>query len=325
MTVLFFTSPIGLGHASRDSAIVKQLGRDDVVFVSGGGAAKFLSQCGHTVLDIYRPPAFNIASGRLQHSMVWLIRYMRYYYRCRRLARDIIRQYMPKIVVSDEDFAALAVYNGKKILITDVMETRFTQGLSGILERKLNQKMMNMMAGCNMVITPNVAPNHNNIHNVGPMIRSIHHSREHLRKKYNMNKKTVLVTVGGTTAGRFLLDAMRPVAADISHVADTVFVEGPGLGRLVTDLHEMIYAADVVVSLAGRSTMDEAAFYGTPGIFIPISGHFEQEDNARQLGYVHADIHRIHEIIQEKIRQPRMQTTANGALRAAQLISQYLI
>lgn len=325
MTVLFFTSPIGLGHASRDSAIVKQLHKDiDVIFVSGGGAAKFLSQCGHTVLDVYRPPSFNIVSGRLQHKTIWLIQYLRYYYKCRRISLSIIRRYRPKIVVSDEDFAALAMYSGKKILITDVMETRFTHGLSGVLERSLNRRMMKMITKCNVVITPNVAPNHDNICNVGPIVRSINHSREYLRRRYSMNRKTILVTVGGTAAGKFLLDAMRPVAADISHTADTIFVGGPELGDPVTNLHEMIYAADVVVSLAGRSTIDEATYYGTPGIFIPISGHFEQEDNARQLGYVHADIHRIRDIM-KKLQRPRIHTTTKGAQQAARLISQYLI
>ena len=50
----------------------------------------------------------------------------------------------------------------------------------------------------------------------------------------------------------------------------------------VDNLHELIFAADLIISLAGKSTIDEANAYGTPGIFIPIKGHFEQEDNARR-------------------------------------------
>ena len=322
-TILFFTSPIGLGHASRDSAIAEQLRKDvDVIFVSGGVAASFLSKCGHTVLDVYTPPKFDIVSGHLRHKTLWLIRYMKYHYRCRRISLDLIKRYNPKMIVSDEDFAALAMYTGCKVLITDVLQSRFTKGISGMVERRLNHKMTDMILECDAVITPNITSDHKNIHNVGPIVRQIHHPREYLRQKYNMRRKTVLVTVGGTEAGKFLLDAMRPVAADITDVADTIFVGGPILGDSTTHLHQMIYAADVVVSLAGRSTMDEATSYGTPGIFIPISGHFEQEDNAEQFGYTHADIHNIHNLVLEKLRQPRPHnTTPSGAGKAAQLIS----
>lgn len=333
MTVLFFTSPIGLGHATRDFAIAKQLRKEndiDVTFVSGSGAAKLLSEYGFRVLDVYEPPAFDVASGHLQHRTIWLIRYMRYYYKCRKAAKNIIQQHAPKAIISDEDFASLSAYDGKKILITDIMESRFTDGLSGMAERRLNRNMNNIISECDAVITPNAEPDRGNIHNVGPIVRPICNTRKHLRKKYNMTKKTVLVTVGGTAAGKFLLDAMKPVSECISDVADTVFVAGPALDSLVVNLHEMIYAADVVVSLAGRSTMDEANLYGTPGVFIPISGHFEQEDNAAKTGHTHGDVHRLHDIILEALNRPHKSRTNRkdidfGARRAASLIFQHLI
>ena len=53
----------------------------------------------------------------------------------------------------------------------------------------------------------------------------------------------------------------------------------------VTNLNEYIYACDLVISLAGRSTMDESIVYNTPGIFIPLKNHFEQEEGARRLGF----------------------------------------
>ena len=56
-------------------------------------------------------------------------------------------------------------------------------------------------------------------------------------------------------------------------------------------MHEIIFASDVLlISLAGKSTIDEANAYGTPAIFIPIKGHFEQEDNAKEQGFVFEDI-----------------------------------
>ena len=55
----------------------------------------------------------------------------------------------------------------------------------------------------------------------------------------------------------------------------------------------------MIISLAGKSTIDEAKAYGTPGIFIPIKGHFEQEDNAKTEGFIFEDINRLETLISE--------------------------
>ena len=74
----------------------------------------------------------------------------------------------------------------------------------------------------------------------------------------------------------------------------------------------MIYAADLLISLAGKSTIDEANAYGTPGIFIPIKDHFEQEDNAKKEGFVFDDIKRLDVLILEKLEQKRNQVSARS-------------
>lgn len=319
--LLFFTSPIGLGHASRDAAVAAHL--DDVVFVSGGPAVELLRERGFDVEDVYKPPPFHVRGGRLRRRTLWLLSYYRYYTKCKNLASRLIKQYEPEAVVADEDFAALAAAGTgvPRILITDILESRFVGGPAGIMERRMNGAMRRMMDECDAVILPQNGQDRSNLHMVGPVVRHIAHSRETLRTMLGMDKKTVLVTVGGTDAGRFLLDAMEKVAARLGDVADTVVVPGPALGNgMVHNLHHMVMAADVVVSLAGRSTMDEAAAYGTPGIFIPISGHFEQEDNAAGCGYSHDDIHRLYDIILEKMAERRCPSPSDGARRAARII-----
>ena len=82
----------------------------------------------------------------------------------------------------------------------------------------------------------------------------------------------------------------------------------------VKNLHELIFAADVIISLAGKSTIDEAKSYGTPAIFIPIKGHFEQEDNAKEEGFVFEDINRLDELILQKIDEKRNPVDTNGAI-----------
>lgn len=113
-----------------------------------------------------------------------------------------------------------------------------------------------------------------------------------------------------------------------------VIVSGPSLSKkfgdsirnlgFVNNLHEMIFASDVTVSLAGKSTIDEAKAYGTPGIFIPIKGHFEQEDNAKEEGFVFEDINKLDKLILEKLEQKRNILETRGAINAYNIIKKLI-
>ena len=62
----FFSSPIGLGHVTRDIAIVKNLKNISINFVTGSGAAKILKKLEYKVDDIYNPPSFIVENGILK-------------------------------------------------------------------------------------------------------------------------------------------------------------------------------------------------------------------------------------------------------------------
>ncbi|MCE2499039.1 MAG: UDP-glucuronosyltransferase [Nitrosopumilaceae archaeon] len=336
--ISFFTSPIGLGHATRDVAIVVHLGAD-VSFTTGGGAARLLAGAGESVRDEYSPPRFEVdGSGKLRNPARWLWRYYRYYKDCKRIASRVIARENPDVVVSDEDFASIAVAQEmgiRTILITDILQTSFTAGWPGTaIEGRMNRAMREMMRRCDAVIMPEAGRSTRNVFRVGPITRSPSRTREEIRRACGFEKKTVLVSVGGTDAGAFLIDRVLDAMAAIDRGragggTETVIVSGPSIevaaagrkgvrGRnarvmgYVDNLHEMILAADVLVSLAGRSTIDEAEAAGTPSVFIPIAGHFEQEANAARLGFSASDIDRLAEMIGAKLDEPR-RPDADGA------------
>ena len=320
---LFFSSPIGLGHAARDAAIAEHL--DGAEFVSGGPAARLLAESGYAARDEYRPPRFDVRGGRLMAKTRWLARYWMYYNACKKKARRIIAETSPDTVASDEDFAAVAAAREagvRCVLVTDVLETRFTRSP---LERAMNRAMARMARGCDAVVMPESGAGSGNIRRVGPIARVPRAPREQLRKKLGFEGSTVLVTVGGTDAGAFLIDAAARAAEEAG--ARAVVAAGPllparqgGIG-FVPDLHEAVCAADLVVSLAGRSTIDESRACGTPGVFIPIRGHFEQEDNAAREGYSHADLGRLAELVAAGLARPRGRPVPSGAAEAARVIA----
>lgn len=329
----FFSSPIGLGHATRDIAIASNFQNISAKFVTGSGAAKILKNLDFKVEDKYIPPQFIVENGILKNSTRWLWNYYQYYKRCKDIAKKIIDKDNPKLVVSDEDFASLTIAQDKKIpavLITDVVQTNFVNGIASFIERKMNKSMQDIMKKCETVIIPENGPDEGNIKRVGPIVRQTSFSREDLRKKFSFDKKTIVISIGGTDAGLFLIEKTLEVIAKIDQDINVVVVSGPSLSKkfgdsiknigFINNLHEMIFASDVIVSLAGKSTIDEARAYGTPGIFIPIKGHFEQEGNAREEGFDFEDVNRLDKLILEKLEQKRNPVETKGAINAYNII-----
>ncbi|MBI1828676.1 MAG: UDP-glucuronosyltransferase [Thaumarchaeota archaeon] len=334
--IVFFSSPIGLGHATRDIAIAQYLDKNSTKFISGEGGSKLFSEYGFDIEDLYHPPPFAINQGKLQNPLNWLFKYYSYYKKCKTISSNIIEKERPNLIVSDEDFASLTIGQRgklKTVLITDILETRFVSGVGSLIEKKMNRSMKEIIQKCDLVILPENGPNEGNITRVGPIVRSIIQTRDELRKKFLFNKKIIVVSIGGTNAGKFLIDTVIDVFEKIKLDVELVIISGPSLKiyndkirnlGFVNNLHEIIYAADLVISLAGKSTIDESKHYGTPGIFIPIKGHFEQEENAKEVGFSFDDLFRLESLIPEKINEKRIQANFDGAQKAANLIKKLL-
>lgn len=358
MVVLFFTSPIGLGHATRDIAIcekLRSLTNDKILFVTGQAAYTIISNKGYVAYNVYTPNNFQVNySMHLQSMIKWLIHYVSYYNRCKIIAQRFIEKNSEcnLLIVSDEDFASITVgknRNKKRVLITDILKTHFLKGLPSIIEYGMNRSLNRMIRSCDHVIIPDYGNDIDNRSYIGPIVRELTTTdRGALRKKFKMYKPTILLTVGGTTSGKYLIEmtikAFRKVRMKLD--MDLLIASGPSVevqdkflctsdtGSIinlgfVNNLHDYIYASDLVVSLAGRSTIDESIVYKTPGIFIPIKNHFEQEENARRMGYNYEDIFRLESLIEEKF--DNMSVTTNdknipkiGSERAAKIILETL-
>lgn len=328
----FFSSPIGLGHVTRDIAIENNFQNISTNFVTGSGAAKILKKLEIQVEDVYNPPSFIVENGTLKSPAKWLWNYYQYYKDCKNISQKILQKDNPSIVISDEDFASLSVAQEMKIptvLITDILETHFTKGLTSFIEKKMNKSMQKIIEKCEIVILPEIGEDEDNIQKVGPIVRQTNHSREQLREKFSFDKKTIVISIGGTDAGLFLIEKALESISKINLDIEIVLVSGPSINKnfdnvrnlgFVDNLHEIIYAADVLISLAGKSTIDESIAYGTPAIFIPIKGHFEQEDNAKEQGFVFEDINKLDKLIIEKLEEKRNQVNTDGARKAAKII-----
>ena len=148
-------------------------------------------------------------------------------------------------------------------------------------------------------------------------------------------KKTILVTVGGTAVGEFLIrEVVRAFHALKLEDVSMVVVSGPKLKvhsepgvytyGFLPNLQDYVLAADLVITTAGKGTVNEALAAGTPVIAIPPEGHAEAERNAAALGYQHGDIHRLKELIPQKLALGRLPPQPTGNDRAIGFLIDFL-
>lgn len=358
--ITFFSSPIGLGHITRDIAIAQRMleftTTTQIEFATGSRAFQFIEdvtkQGPFKVLNksnLYVPPQFSVKNGELKQNFWWLISYLKYFKKSKTAASKFLLSCHEihdenSVLVSDEDFAALSVsreMNLSSILITDILQTKFIKNrFLSLLEVSLNKSMKRLISYSNCVIVPETGDNIDNFFYVGPIVRNIAITRDLLREKLGLNKKTILITTGGTDSGCYLTKKTIKALSGLRHKFDfDLLVSYPSTLELsegnlpwyksigiLTNLHEYIYASDLVISLAGKSTIDECLAYGTPGIFIPIRNHFEQEERAKILGFSANDVHNLESILVERLSNlgSRMQRSSfDGDIRAAKLILSY--
>jgi UDP-N-acetylglucosamine--N-acetylmuramyl-(pentapeptide) pyrophosphoryl-undecaprenol N-acetylglucosamine transferase len=354
--VLFFSSPIGLGHITRDVAIMDKIMKlynyNDFEFVTGSVAYDFISNINNSMHDgklfisnLYKPPSFSITDGKLNHGFLWLLKYVYYYNNCKKNIEKFFSSHgypniLSNLIVSDEDFAILSFtkyHNIKRIFITDILNTKFGKSfLSSKFEKVLNNSMCNIIKSSECVILPEIGEDKDNFFYVGPIVREISSSRDELRKKLSFNKKTILVSTGGTNSGLYLLKKTIQSFSQLKNKSEyelvILYSDFNTLPKLSSNCrwvgfvgngNEYVNAADLIISLAGKSTIDESLVYGTPGIFIPIKNHFEQEHRAKSLGFKYDDIFRLDGLIEEKlsnINNNNIKKIDNGVLKAAKLI-----
>jgi UDP-N-acetylglucosamine--N-acetylmuramyl-(pentapeptide) pyrophosphoryl-undecaprenol N-acetylglucosamine transferase len=272
---------------------------------------------------------------------VW--RWYAAYARNLRVARRFLRREADwsayDFLISDGELASVleASHRGRSVaLILDTVRYAFARdGLSRIVERVANAWAARRIRGVDLLLTSGPAPSWPHAHRIAPVVRPFSRSREELREDFVFRKRTILVTAGGTDLGGFLLREAMHAFADLKlDDASMVVVSGPKLKvsplpgvytyGFIPNLHDMVLAADLVITLAGQATLNEALAAGTPVIAIPPEGHADQEANARALGYRPDDLHRLRELIPDALAKGRRPPWAGACASAVDLLLSFL-
>ncbi|QQG49066.1 MAG: hypothetical protein HY247_01780 [archaeon] len=335
--VLYGVSPIGLGHATRSEVVGRKLVEAgiDLEFFSGGHAVSFLRSRGFVCHDIVSDAGPEVVGGEMKRTSLWYLRSWRGLKRTTRHARKLLAEKRPDLVVGDEEFSgvSIAVESGlKHAFISDELELGFARtGLARAVESRVYRWYKSFQEKCDLLIVPEEGEDAGNLRFVGPIVREVTETKEELFAEHGFPKeRMVLCSMSGSGIGDFLLNRLvetlgtgrlngwfLAVSGNRGTLASRTGVFDLGL---VSDNQNLIAAADLVVSTAGKSTIDEAASAGTPIISIPIKNHAEQERNAAALGYRHSDLYRLSELISMKLGRREVPRRFEGGDRTSQLI-----
>jgi UDP-N-acetylglucosamine--N-acetylmuramyl-(pentapeptide) pyrophosphoryl-undecaprenol N-acetylglucosamine transferase len=334
--VLYGVSPIGLGHASRAVAVGSELAARgaDVVFASGGPAALLLRSYGFDVREVVSEPNPTLWRGRNVFPSLWYLRYWRGYRRSKARTGRLRNVVRPDVVVGDEEFSVLdpeGLGGRRAIMVSDELDLGFAKTfISRIIERRVERWYGELQRSVSLLVVPDFGTDEGNIWHSGPMVRKVTAGRTETLQSLLLppEKRLVLVSLSGSGSGAYLVPGVEEAVAQLG-LDVTVAVAGRRASRgdgsirqlgFVRDAQNLVAAADLVVSLAGKSTIDEAYSSGTPIITIPLKDHFEQESNARALGFTYGDIDRLGPLISERLGRRSEPRNYDGARRVAERI-----
>jgi UDP:flavonoid glycosyltransferase YjiC (YdhE family) len=333
----------GLGHATRSVALARALveRHEDLyfLFLAGSPALDFAVASGFDALTMPPAPDFPARDGVLQPVWRWYRDYARYLRTAGRFVRKEADWDYYRFIISDSELASVRDSVRHRVptaLILNEFARDFAKDpLSRPVEAFGNFWLSRLARRIDMILVVDRGPDWPNVHRIGPIVRPPSASREKLREDLVFRKKTILVTAGGTAIGAFLLKAAVE-AFQALHLEDTsmVVVSGPKLKAnpapgvytygFLPNLQDFVLAADLVITTAGKGTVNEALAFGTPVIAIPPKGHAEAERNAATLGYRYEDAIRLRELIPEKLALGRLPPQPTGNEDAVRLLSDFV-
>lgn len=249
--------------------------------------------------------------------------------------RRLLEDFKADVVVGDEEFSGMvAAGDGglKRVFISDELELGFARTwIARKVEGRVERWYGKLQSSVDRLVVPELGEDSGNRFYVGPIVRPVTLGRDAARAEHGLpDGPMVLFSMSGSGLGLDLVrrtaEALRSAALDGAFLAVTgnrgrkLAMEGVYDLGVVSDNQNLVAAADLVVSTAGKSTIDEAAASGTPAVVIPIRYHAEQERNAASLGYRAKDVSRLQELIQSKIGRREAPRDFRGAKDASRLI-----
>jgi uncharacterized protein (TIGR00661 family) len=315
MKVLIMPCGIGMGHASRCVAIAQKLQEQDieVVFASYGSGYEMLKA--YHEYETLKLPDIIFYGGEgefdIKYTAKKSIKVPFTFLKSIYYESKIIKKFKPDIILADSHFSVpitAKVLGIPCIMITNELTLNFSElypeeKTIEYLENGLKKFVTDVCKLCKVIMIPDVTGSteippklKDIVVHTGPFLKNDPknmHSKEYLRNQlgFGNNEKIVLVTVGGSEFGIELLKIICDASSNMNYDR-LIIVTGPQIEadfikeshkiikkKFLTNMMDWMKISDVIISLAGHTTIMEVMSLGIPNIIVPINNHSEQLKN----------------------------------------------
>lgn len=319
MKVLIMPCGIGMGHVSRCVTLAQKLQEEgvEIAFASYGSGYEMLEA--YHEYQIFKLPdiKFYGVAGEFdikytaKKSIDAPIIFLKSIYH----ESKIIKKFKPDIVLADSHFSVpitAKILGVPCVMIQNELTLNFSdlypqEKTVEYLENGLKKFVKDVCKLSKVIIVPDLPDSieiptklNDKVVHTGPFLKNNPQkmpSKEDLRRKlgFENSERIVLVTVGGSNFGIELLK----IICDASSMLDCdrlIIVTGPAIEadfipeshriikkKFLDNIMEWMKISDVIVSLAGHTTIMEVISLGIPNIIVPINNHPEQLKNARNI------------------------------------------
>jgi len=307
MRILFIVTGIGLGDSTRIDAIIdkfKSKHPDMKVLIAGYGASYDYFKNKYPTIKI---SGYKIPGDRMKFYVLpfifrnYLLPFV-WFFTALKLRRRV-KKFKPDIIVSDFEPTGIAIakFVKKKCVVIFGLDPNLYEKFKKV--HKLNPIMklqatyfQKIYDQADFVIIPTfLKPKKKSLmyHYVDPIVRTWPKqlpNEEKLMQELNLNRKPILVMLGGSNFGVSLAKNLIKVA----HGFNEYFIFfGSKLNLKETrnvkhfkfskDFLKYLKVSKGVITLGGQKTLSEAVIYNKPLLVFPIKQHIEQQLNAFSL------------------------------------------
>ncbi len=319
MKVMIMPCGIGMGHASRCMTIARKLEEEgvEVAFASYGCGYEILDS--YNKYQTLKLPEIKFYGDKgildIKYTVKKSIDIPYIFLKSIYQESKIIKKFKPDIIVADSHFSVpitARVLGIPCIMIQNELTLNFSELYPEekkveYLETGLKKFIKDVCNLSEVIIVPDVPGSteipeklENKVVHTGPFLRDNNlnsQSKDDIKRKlgFNNSEKIVLVTVGGSDFGIELLKLICHASSNLE-CDKLIIVTGPGINanficesdkvvkkKFLDNMMEWIKISDVIVTLAGHTTIMEIISLGIPNIIIPIDNHPEQLKNATNI------------------------------------------
>jgi UDP:flavonoid glycosyltransferase YjiC (YdhE family) len=300
MKVLFASSGVGLGHIVRDLHLSKHMHWADITWLTSGTALRYLEAKGVKIHEAsYAMEGLNkliedvFEEGRLKIGPKKVLKLYNVVKGNAKKLKELVDLDHFDGIIADEFWELLLMERSKARIafITDFINFKPQKGsiLQNILIPYVNRALHKNLNEFNARIYVGLGPITDEEFEFYGQLFTHEGDFELLGEEF------VLINLGGTFAGKILLNKALPLLKRLGFKTKVI---GPSEYFIPNPL-SYIASSKLVISMAGYSSLIELSRFRKRGIIVPLGGDFEHMDNAEAFkdrpGYRIIPCDRLHE------------------------------